>query len=808
MNKAQQKTKFETSEGTMLALKGMSVTGVLRNAFAVIETVQTYRNDETTNIEATYTFPLPVEATLLHLSVRLNEKLLLGRVTERAKAEREYEEAVASGDTAVMLEQVEPGLYTMNVGNLLAGEHAEVTLRYALPLKWEGDQLRLALPTTIAPRYGDQIEAGVQPHQVPSPDVMTEHVYALALRVLGQLSEAEISSPSHSVSARQVEQGIELAFSQGRAFADRDLVISLRSKAGPMSAATVVPDGEGFVAHAAIRIPERQAQQPVVLKILVDCSGSMAGDSIALAKAGALHALNCLQIGDRFSVSAFGSTVEHDPRFKGMLMPGGVDPTIPMASGYVARLDAKMGGTEMLQALEAVFALNKTSDDKVVEGGEVLLITDGETWDRNSIVQACRKSGHRVFVIGIGASPAEAVVREVAESTGGAAAFVSPREEITPVVERHLQRMRVPRVTAAEFTLPGECEWQSPAALKGCVFPGDTLHVFCGLKSAAEGAARLAVTFADGTSSEVQAAIERVSTSTVADSDMPRIAAASRIREALFQGGEERQDELTALAVKHQIITPFTNYILVHLRGEDAAKAMPELRQVPNMLAAGWGGAGSVRESRNFFECRVAACQTGGSLSWDDEPVVAKAAASAHQDVMFSLSEDALNIPAFLRNQDDSEPMAKASSSRVMFSRRAAAPEPSPAELIRALNPTFTFFSPEKQFARTLTESRGLIGIPTPVATEVIDGLQALIDLGWSEEEVLIAFWMALLSSSLDTLFSRAHRRGILRAARQTPASPALVQWISQAIAASTESTWSWAPSGEMPAAKTVAAMP
>lgn len=766
MNQAAHKTSFESTNGAMLALEGMRVTGVLRNAFAVLELVQTYRNSESANIEAVYSFPLPVEATLLHLSVRLNDTLLFGRVAERRQAEAEYEEAVAAGDTAVMLEQVEPGLYTMNVGNLMAGERAEVKLRYALPLKWDSGKLRLALPTTIAPRYGDHIRAGVQQHQEPVVDLMAEHGYTLALRVLGSLGETAIASPSHSISVARIEDGLEVGLSAGRAPADRDLVLTLQAKGDPASEVTIAPDGERQVAHAAFLIPERQGRQPVAMKILVDCSGSMAGDSMALAKAGALHALQCLKSGDLFSVSAFGDTVKHDAGAKGMLMPGSVDSAITKACRFVEQLDADLGGTEMLPALEAVFSLSRSSEGRKVEGGDVLLITDGDVWDREGIVEACRKSGHRIFVIGIGSSPTEAVVREVAESTGGAAAFVSPNEAITPVIERHLQRMRVPRVTNAELGWSASSAWQSPARLTGCVFPGDTLHVFAGLDSITNGPARLAIQYADGTSAEVVAEMPNGVARTLTDHDLPRIAAAARIRQGAFESGDEREAELTALAVHHQIVSPYTNYILVHLRGEDAASDLPELRQIPNMMAAGWGGVGTVRESKQFFECRTID-YAYRSLSFDD----------------------VLDAPAFLRVASDE---TTASSPRVMFSRGRESSDPSPIMVIRALNATFPFFNSEQHLIRRITGPGGLREIQTPLPESVLNGLQQLILQGWLEEEVTLAFWLALLRLPLEKHFSRTHRRAILRTSKQlsVPVSHVLIERIADALSGTTDDAW------------------
>jgi Ca-activated chloride channel family protein len=104
----------------------------LRDLLAEVTVSQSYQNQEQKNIEAVYTFPLPLDAVLLDLDIVIGNRHLKGAVVEKRAAETKYEDAVESGDAAVMLEELEPGMYTMNVGNLLPGENVTITFRYSL----------------------------------------------------------------------------------------------------------------------------------------------------------------------------------------------------------------------------------------------------------------------------------------------------------------------------------------------------------------------------------------------------------------------------------------------------------------------------------------------------------------------------------------------------------------------------------------------------------------------------------------------------------------------------------------------------
>ena len=112
------------ASGNPVPLQGVAVRGRLSGTLASVEVEQRYRNPLDHNIEAVYTFPLPMGAVLLEMVVEVDGRTLAGQVVERKTAERRYEDAITDGDTAVMVQDNGDGLFTMNFGNLMAGEEA------------------------------------------------------------------------------------------------------------------------------------------------------------------------------------------------------------------------------------------------------------------------------------------------------------------------------------------------------------------------------------------------------------------------------------------------------------------------------------------------------------------------------------------------------------------------------------------------------------------------------------------------------------------------------------------------------------
>ncbi|MEA3333491.1 MAG: VIT domain-containing protein [Pseudomonadota bacterium] len=256
---------LHTTTGTNMVLQSVNVDVVLQNLLCKTTMQQLYRNLEEKPIEAVYSFPLASQAVLLELRVTIGDRKLQGIVTEKGSAEERYEEAVSDGNTAIMLEKLENGLYTMNVGNILAGEEVSIAITYAELHLWQGDTLRFHLPTTIAPRYGDPEAAGIQPHQIPEYDLLTENRFSLKMDICGLLANANIECPSHNVAIARHDDRTVLTLAAGKTWMDRDFILNLRTDA--VTKDTAVSDCDingGFVALASFtpRLPRPHKTPP------------------------------------------------------------------------------------------------------------------------------------------------------------------------------------------------------------------------------------------------------------------------------------------------------------------------------------------------------------------------------------------------------------------------------------------------------------------------------------------------------------------------------------------------------------------
>jgi hypothetical protein len=289
----------------------------------------------------------------------------------------------------------------------------------------------------------------------------------------------------------------------------------------------------------------------------------------------------------------------------------------------ITKTKADLGGTELQAALKNTFEIVANASERPVN---VLLITDGEVWDIENTIQSARESNHRIFAIGVGSSPAESLLREIAEHSDGACELVSPNEDMAAAMQRMVTRMRQGVVAGVSVDWHAPVIWHAP--IPKVIYPGETIHLAAVLGSrpaqapvlsaiaslvslaavADMAAGSVALGASSASPSDLAQSTSHVSPSALADlakgsaalgassaspSALTRMVGAKRVRDAATT------EAAGQLAVKYQLVTEHTNLFMVIQRAADEkALGLPAPHQIEQMVAAGWHGMGSVRPSR------------------------------------------------------------------------------------------------------------------------------------------------------------------------------------------------------------------
>ncbi len=586
------------NQADQIALRGVRVRSQLVALGQLTTVEQTFVNLEDRAVEAVYTFPLPAHAAVRHFEVITGDRVLTGRVEERSKAEDLYDEAISDGHGAFLFEQHRPDVFTVNVGNIKPKQAVTIRIEYVAELEVTDSSIRLAFPTTVAPRYvtatgQDPLQAVIEGDQVNPPHVL--HVpYGLSFETdvrLG-LPVRSIECTSHQAQVDLREDGTGIVrLAEGVIVMDRDIVlnIALGKEPKPRALAGQGPNSETFVA-VTIQ-PEFEegptTAEPQEIVFVLDCSGSMDGDSLIQAKKALELCLRSLSEGDAFNICRFGSTYE-------FMSPEPLTysaASLERAVKYVRRIGADLGGTEIHSPLEAVLR----SPTVYPRPRQIVLLTDGQVSNENAIIDLARRHRHqnRIFTFGIGFAASAHLVHRVANAAGGAAEFVSEGERIEDKVLRTFSRLASPMAESVEIDW-GPAEVQNATPNLPAVFEGDSLVV----RGRVVGAMPTSCTVRVKTQKETAEWQVEIPTPAPENSLLATLWARQRIEyleagdvspETSARNRRRDQKQLVKLSKDFGLLCSETSFVAIEHRSlEDRNEGRPEFRRVPVQLACGW----------------------------------------------------------------------------------------------------------------------------------------------------------------------------------------------------------------------------
>ena len=333
---------------------------------------QTFANPTDQWLEGIYVFPLPENAAVDSLTMRVGDRTIAGLIKEREEARETYEAAKSEGMRAALLESERPNVFTSSVANIGPGANITVSFQYQQKLRYDQGEFRLRFPLVVAPRYhpdnreiasarGGAVTAGTASTSrggnegipVVTADGVKTNPVSLEISLEPGFPVGELKSPYHDVDVKQLaEDHYQITLKEKVVPADRDFELVWRPESGSEPTAGLFSEAtdEGQYLMAMIMPPTMEAERkqiPREVVLVIDTSGSMAGESIEQAKQALKLAIEHLDSEDRFNVVRFDSLTSalfHEPRRAD-------DEARKLASEAIDLLVAG-GGTEMAPAIE------------------------------------------------------------------------------------------------------------------------------------------------------------------------------------------------------------------------------------------------------------------------------------------------------------------------------------------------------------------------------------------------------------------------------------------------------------------------
>jgi hypothetical protein len=214
------------------------VTGVIARATVV----QRFKNPLDVWIEGVYVFPLPEDAAVDHLSMRVGERVIEGQIREKQQAREEFRQAAAEGKRASLIEQERANLFTAAVANLGPNEELEVEIEYQETLDLDEGRVGLTFPLAITPRYTRGIcnLSGTGGPSSGAGDVVATNPVSIELRLNAGFEVASLTSSTHPIDVEASSgQTFKARLRGGQVPADRDFEISWTPSPGVMPRSSV-----------------------------------------------------------------------------------------------------------------------------------------------------------------------------------------------------------------------------------------------------------------------------------------------------------------------------------------------------------------------------------------------------------------------------------------------------------------------------------------------------------------------------------------------------------------------------------------
>ena len=387
------------SKQTALPLKDVSVEAEIQGYVLGLKSTLKYDNDSSEPVEVLFRFPLEQSHAVVGLTAIIDGRKIKAQIKEKEEARADYDDALASGMSAALAEEKSGDVFSISLGNLPPGKEAEIHLQVVgeLGIDAEGN-VRFSLPSTLKPRYTPagssdplaRVEGGAQ-GQVEQASASS--VQKFQLTVFNATSVAEVTSPTHTVTATRNsdENKINVVLVGSQALSS-DLVILVEYKE-PHVPSTLVENGssekEGIMKLPTAMVnffPDfEDIDAACEFIFLVDRSGSMSGGFINSARETLILFLKSLPEGCNFNIVGFGSSYEK--LFPAVSVPYSQE-SLDKATRHAQRMQADLGGTELLRPLEYIFG------EKTTFGlpRQIFVLTDGAVSNTDTCVKKVKEN--------------------------------------------------------------------------------------------------------------------------------------------------------------------------------------------------------------------------------------------------------------------------------------------------------------------------------------------------------------------------------------------------------------------------------
>ncbi len=582
-------------------LKDTAVDVVISGVFAAVTVRQVYSNMGGEPINGSYIFPGSTRAAVHGMKMTIGDRVVKAKIKEKEEARKTFAAAKQHGKNASLLEQKRANVFSMEVANIMPGDTIEIELSYTELLVPEDGTYAFVYPAVVGPRYTSVTPEEASPSErwVQNPYLKKGSAprtnFSIKVALAAGLPIQEIGSGSHDidVSFREQSQALVTLTKEDGFGGDRDFILDYRLAGTNISTGLILQQGEDENFFLLMTQPPKRVQPDHIpareYLFVIDVSGSMSGYPLDTAKLLVKDLLGDLRPTDTFNVMFFAGDSE-------VLSKGPVPATQANIQRALAMIGSSSGGggTELKKAMNRAMKLPKQEG----VSRTMVVLTDGYIHAEKEVFELIQQNlGHtNVFAFGIGSSVNRYLVEGMAKAGQGEPFVVTRADEAEAAASNFARYISQPVLTDIDVAFSGIDVYDVEPPVVPDLFAERPLIVMGKWRGEPTGLVTVSGTSGTGPYTRKIPAGGAVDHSR--DGALHYLWARTRIsRISDFnsrQGSTQHREEIVALGLKYNLLTPFTSFIAVdeiirhpNLDSRDVKQPLPLPARVSNLAVGG-----------------------------------------------------------------------------------------------------------------------------------------------------------------------------------------------------------------------------
>lgn len=546
-----------------LESRSTQVNASIKGQTATTHIKQVFFNPTRRQLEGYFLFPVPKDVVISKFSMEINGVRHEAELLDAAKARKIYEEIVRRSKDPALLEYYGKGMFRVRIFPILPQKEQKIELSYTETLPKNNGTIAYDFPLNTEKYSAKPIQQ-----------------LSFKIDVHGNEKIKTIYCPTHQAKIiRKGDHHATVGFEASQVKSDRDFKLYFnldKNKLGLSMLNYKQPkeDGYFFINLSPGLATEQQAVAKDIVFVM-DKSGSMAGEKLKQAKKALRFCVENLNPNDRFEIIPFSTEAS--------ALFGKVEPLTAQnktkAIDFINAINP-IGGTNIEEALELALAAQQNNSERPFF---VIFMTDGkptigETDEAPLLkkVKAMNKENVRIFTFGIGTNLNTHLLDKLTANTNAYRTYVLPDEDIELKVSDFYTKASSPVLTNIKVEFDKNVRISDVYDKKlPDLFKGGSIS----LMGRYSGSGKSVVTISgdiNGERKSFKYPIHFDEHQTELEF-IPNLWASRAVGYLLDQirlhgENEELVNEVTRLAKKHGIITPYTSFLIL----EDEAVAARE----------------------------------------------------------------------------------------------------------------------------------------------------------------------------------------------------------------------------------------